>query len=57
MKFVGRRYTRRPGAPTVVSGTHYDIMLSDNSQRSMQQMIRAVEREVNKVGLRMNADK
>ena len=22
VKFVGRRYTRRPGAPTVVSGTH-----------------------------------
>ena len=34
-----------------------DIMLSDNSQRSMQQMIRAIEREANKVGLRMNADK
>jgi len=22
VKFVGCRYTRRPGAPTVVSGTH-----------------------------------
>jgi len=22
VKFVGRRYMRRPGAPTVVSGTH-----------------------------------
>ena len=34
-----------------------DIVLIDNSQRSMQQMTRAIESEANKVGLRINADK
>ena len=36
LKFVGRRYTRRPGVPTVVSGTHdqkvHSCMLNTGEQ-------------------------
>jgi len=34
-----------------------DIVLINNSQRSMQHMTRAIESDANKVGLHMNSDK